>query len=112
MRIEATVPDGRGTALAELASELGLTKSQIIDEAIALFLKAILEARNGRRLVAVGRGGEAVCEIATPTLTQMEWMLARVPVTVSAQAVERMAELIAQPPEPGQALKAAFAQVP
>lgn len=112
MRIEATVPDSRGTALAELASELGMTKSQIIDEAIALFLKVILEARNGRRFMAVGQGGEAACEIATPTLTQMEWMLARVPVTVSARAAERMAELIAKPPKPNQALKAAFAEIP
>lgn len=110
MRIEATVPDSRGTALAELASELGLTKSQIIDEALALFLKVILEARNGRRLVAVGQGGEAACEIATPTLTQMEWVLHRTQITVGAQTMERMADLIAHPPEPNQALKAALSE--
>ena len=46
VRIEATVPDSRGTALAERASELGLTKSQIIDEALALFLK-VTKDRNG-----------------------------------------------------------------
>ncbi|MBM3204224.1 hypothetical protein FJZ55_10025, partial [Candidatus Woesearchaeota archaeon] len=59
MRLEATVPDSRGATLLELASDLGLTKSQVIDEALALFLEVILDARNGRCLVASGQGCEA-----------------------------------------------------
>ena len=39
MRIEATVPNSRGIALQELAEQLGLSKSQVIDEALAQFLK-------------------------------------------------------------------------
>lgn len=112
MRIEATVPDSRGAALAELASDLGLTKSQIIDEALALFLKVILEARNGRRLVAVGSGGEAAREITTPTLTQLAWMLHRSPVTVSPKALDGIADLISHPPKPTEALKAALTEAP
>ena len=47
MRLEATVPDIRGTALQELADELGMSRSQLTDEALALFLKAALENRPG-----------------------------------------------------------------
>jgi hypothetical protein len=112
VRIEATVPDSRGAALAELASDLGLTKSQIIDEALALFLKVILEARNGRRLVTVGSGGEAACEITTPTFTQVEWMLRRSLVTVNPKGLEGIADLISHPPKPTEALKAALTEAP
>lgn len=112
MRIEATVPDSRGAALAELAHDLGMTKSQIIDEALALFLKVILEARNGRRLVTVGAAGDAACEIASPSLTQMEWMLRRAPLVISAGGLERIADLVSDPPEPTEALKAALAEAP
>ena len=112
MRVEATVPDSRGVALVELAKELGLTKSQVIDEALALFLKVVLEARNGRRLVAMGPGGDATCEIATPTLTQLEWMLSRAPLHLGTEAVERVADLISHPPEPNTALKAALSEAP
>ena len=53
MRLEATVPDSRGTAIVELAEELGLSRSQLIDEALALFLKAVVEVRRGNRLVTM-----------------------------------------------------------
>ena len=53
MRLEATLPDSRGDALVKLADELGLSRSQVVDEAVALFLKAVLEIRRGRRLVTV-----------------------------------------------------------
>ncbi len=46
---------------------------------------------------------------ATPTAaaTQKDWVLGRRPVVVSTQAMKRMAELIAHPPEPNEALRAA-----
>jgi hypothetical protein len=50
--------------------------------------------------------GDQPNESTTLTVAPTDWMLARVPVTVSAQAVERMAEVIAHPPEPNEALKA------
>jgi len=53
MRLEATVPESRGSAVQELADELGLSRSQIIDEALSLFIKAVLEIRRGRRLVTL-----------------------------------------------------------
>ena len=56
MRVEATLPDSRGLALGQLAEELGLSRSQIIDEALGLFLKAVMEVRHGHRLVTMGAG--------------------------------------------------------
>jgi hypothetical protein len=43
MRLEATIPESRGTAVVKLAEELGLSRSQIVDEALSLFMKAVLE---------------------------------------------------------------------
>ena len=48
MRLAATVPDNRGSAVLELADELGLSRSQLIEEALALFLKAVLETDTDR----------------------------------------------------------------
>ena len=52
MRLEATIPDSRANAVVKLADELA-ERSQIIDEALALFLKAVVEVRRGRRLVTM-----------------------------------------------------------
>ena len=112
MRIEATVPDSRGVALKELADELGLSKSQLIDEALALFFKVVMEARKGRQLVSVGTPGELPCEIATPSLTQLEWTNARQGLTLASSVVERMADLIASPPAPNASLRAALTEEP
>jgi len=74
MRLEATLPDSRGDALVKLADELGLTRSQVVDEAVGLFLKAVLEIRRGRRLVTVDAVTPGpLCEMATPTLATLEW---------------------------------------
>jgi hypothetical protein len=68
MRLEATIPDSRGTAVQALVDELGLTRSQIIDEALSLFVKAVLEVRRGRRLLTVDpQNAQATCELVTPS---------------------------------------------
>jgi hypothetical protein len=91
MRVEATIPESRGSAVAELAEELGLSRSQIVDEALALFLKAVIEVRRGRRLLMVGPGPSAPsCEIATPTLSALEWAGEPRRVELPARAVARM----------------------
>ncbi|MFT5433235.1 MAG: hypothetical protein ACI9OJ_003940 [Myxococcota bacterium] len=110
MRVEATVPDSRGVALKQLADELGLSKSQVVDEALALFLKVVMEARRGRRFMAVGQGGEAACEIATPSLTQLEWMFSRTPVEMAPAALEEITRLVNEPPAPNAALTAALSE--
>jgi hypothetical protein len=108
MRLEATVPDSRGAAVQELADQLGLSRSQIIDEALSLFLKAVLEIRQGRRLVTQDlRGSQALCELTTPTLTTLEWALSSEKLTLPDTALAKMQERLDAPAEPGARLKAA-----
>lgn len=109
MRLEATVPDSRGAAVAELADKLGLSRSQLIDEALALFLKAVMEVRRGRRLVTLDPNSEApACELATPTLSALEWTQNPQKLDLSPKAIAKMQELIESPPPPTEALEAAF----
>lgn len=108
MRLEATIPDSRGTAIVELVDELGLSRSQIVDEALALFLKAVLEVKRGRRLVTVDpRSSQPACEIATPTLAALEWALKPEKIELAPQALARMQELAEAAPEPSPHLRAA-----
>jgi hypothetical protein len=108
MRLEATVPDSRGAALVELSQELGLSRSQLVDEALALFLKVIMEVRRGRRLVTVDREGtEPRCELTTPTLSALEWAQKPAKLTLPAEAFAKIAELSADPPAPSHRLKTA-----
>lgn len=108
MRVEATVPDNRASALQELAEELGLSRSQVIDEALALFLKAVMEIRQGRRLATLDPANHgAACELTTPTLTALEWALRPEKLVLSEAAVERMTEALKSPPAPGRRLRTA-----
>ena len=108
MRLEATVPDNRGSAALQLADELGLSRSQLIDEALALFLKAVLEVRRGRRLVTLDPNSSApACEIATPTLAALEWALKPSKVQLPAEALAKMQALAGSAPAPSPRLKAA-----
>lgn len=107
MRVEATLPDSRGLALGQLAEELGLSRSQIVDEALGLFLKAVMEVRRGHRLVTMG-AGQATCELSTPTLAALEWTAHAKPLVLSDSAVEKMADLLDRPPAPNARLTEAF----
>lgn len=108
MRLVATIPDSRGRAALELADELGLSRSQLIDEALTLFLHAVLEARRGRRLVSIEVGGRGpVCEMATPTLAALEWAQKPEKLELPPEAVARVQELAAAPARPGARLSAA-----
>ena len=107
MRIEATVPKARGVALTELAEELCLSRSQILDEALALYMNVVMEVRRGRRLVTMGSTGTAdiLREIVTPTLAQIEWTAHRQNLVVSNEALQKIRELVDNPPEAPEALK-------
>src|SRR5262249_26815505 len=108
MRLEATIPENRGTAVVQLADELGLTRSQLIDEALTLFLKAVLEVKRGRRLVTMDpRTSQPACELATPTLSALEWALQPQPLAVPADAVAKMRALAEAAPKAGPRLRAA-----
>lgn len=111
MRLEATLPDSRGQALNDLAHDLGVNRSQLVDEAIGLFLKAILEIRRGHRIVSMS-GTAPACELSTPTLATLEWSTVEWAIQpqrlqISAQEMERIAEILENPPEPSERLKAA-----
>jgi hypothetical protein len=108
MRLEATIPDNRGAAVLELAKELGLSRSQLVDEALALFLKALLEVRRGRRLVTIDpQSLQPACEMATPTLSALEWAMRSEKIDLPPKALARMHELVEAPPKPGPGLRAA-----
>jgi uncharacterized protein (DUF1778 family) len=105
--VEATLPDSRGQVLDQLADDLGLSRSQVIDEAVGLFLKAVIEAQRGHRLVTLA-GDEPACELSTPTPAAMEWTARRQPLVLSDPAVGRIAGLLDNPPAPGARLAQAF----
>lgn len=108
MRIEATVPESRGQAVQELAEQLGLSKSQIVDEALALFLKAVIELRRGRRLVTQDPDNhQSTCELTTPTLTTLEWALTVGTIELPEAALSKMQALVEAAPAPGARLRAA-----
>jgi DNA-binding FadR family transcriptional regulator len=113
MRVEATVPDARAMALDEMAVELGVSRSQIIDEALSLFLKAVLEVRQGRRVVSMGPAGSlSTTEIVTPTLAQLEWTAHRQALALSAAAVKKVAALASRPAKPNANLRKLMASRP
>jgi hypothetical protein len=108
MRLEATVPESRGQAVDQLATELGMSRSQVVDEAISVFLQVVLNARRGRRLLAVDPEAKSeACAIMTPTLAALEWTARPQALHVSENALEKMRVLITQPVEPNAQLREA-----
>ena len=108
MRFEATIPDNRGNAAVQLAEELGLSRSQLIDEALALFLKAVVEVKRGRRLVTLDpRSSEPACELASPTLSALEWALKPELLELPDEAITKMRELAEAAPRASSRLRAA-----
>jgi hypothetical protein len=108
MRFEATIPDNRANAAVRLAEELGLSRSQLIDEALALFLKAVMEVRRGRRLVTLDpSSAHPACELATPTLSALEWAQKPEKLDLSAAALTRAQKLADAAPAPSPRLRAA-----
>jgi hypothetical protein len=108
MQLEAIVPESRGTAVVQLAEELGLSRSQLIDEALSLFLQVVFEVRRGRRLVMVDPVTKGtVGELATPTLMALEWAANPQKLTLSPAAIAQIEELVDAPPLPSARLKEA-----
>jgi len=98
-------------ALEQLARDLGISRSQVIDEALALFIKAVLEARKGRRLASFSsEGAQPLCEVVTPSLAQLEWIGHRHSLDLSRDAVEAIGEMVENPPKPNKRLKKLLSQ--
>jgi hypothetical protein len=107
-RIEATIPDQRAEQVKQLEQELGLSKSQLVDEGLAILAKAVAETRQGRRLGFVGKD-QKVTEFTSPTLSLVEWAIEREPLKLSGAAFEQVKGLIERPPAPNAALSKAMA---
>jgi hypothetical protein len=108
MRLEATIPDPRGAAVVQLADELGLSRSQLIDEALTLFLKAVVEVKRGRRLVLLDPvTSQPACELATPTLSALEWAQTPQKLPLSPRELAKMRALVKAPPKPTARLRKA-----
>jgi hypothetical protein len=108
MRLEATIPDSRGTAVVQLADELGLSRSQLVDEALTLFLKVVLEVRRGRRLVTLDpNSATPACELATPTLAALEWAMKTEKLQMPPEALAKIKALAQDAPAPSPRLRAA-----
>ena len=109
-RIEATIPEPRFEQVRHLEKELGLTKSQIVEEAIGLFFKAVLEVKRGHRVGFVAEDKEFLLEFTSPALSQVEWAAHQETIRLSDRGFDRMQQLLAEPPVPTPALKAAVAR--
>lgn len=110
MRLEATIGDRRAEQLETLAEELGVSKSQLIEEALALFIRAAMEHKRGRKLAIMGDGTEPMCEIVSPSLTHLDWTFHREQIVVSPEGAARIGKLVAHPPQPGPALRRALSR--
>jgi hypothetical protein len=105
-RIEATIPDPRLKQVQDLEAELGLSKSQIVDEALALLFKAVAETRQGKRVGFVGSQGQ-VTEFSSPSLSLLEWAVDRNPIVLTNSSFERVVEMTSAPARANAALKRA-----
>ena len=110
MRFEATLPQARGEALVALAKELGLSRSQLMDEALALFLKTVLEVKRGRRPVFIESSGQIASEFVSPTLAHLEWTGHQQQLELSHEEIAKLASLLEDEPKPNEALLRAVAE--
>jgi hypothetical protein len=70
--------------------------------------KAVLEVRRGRRLVTLDpSSSQPACEMATPTLSALEWALKPEKLALPEAALAKMHELAEAAPQPSQRLRAA-----
>lgn len=105
-RVEATVPEARSRQLQALAEELGVSRSQVVEEALALYLTAAVEVRRGRRVALCDAvTGHAVRELLTPGLSQLEWSAEHEHLQLHDAAFDSVATALEKPRAPNDALK-------
>ena len=51
MRVDATIPDTDGKQLVKVSKELGLSRSELVSEAVSFFIRLSLEVKAGRLLL-------------------------------------------------------------
>jgi hypothetical protein len=111
MRLETTISETRREQLRALQAELKLSKSQVVDEALSMFLKAYMETKRGNRLAIVERGTQrTICEIASPSLSQVEWASFRRSLKLAPSATKKVRQMVERPASPTPALRKTMAR--
>jgi len=111
MRLEATIPDTRYAQLSELADELQVPKSTLVEEALSVLLTGLIEARHGRRFAIIDPATQRVIsQVATPLLMQLEWATHREKVSLSRTEAGKLEDLLENPPAPTPRLRKAMAR--
>jgi hypothetical protein len=72
-RLQATLPAPYETQLKQLSEELQLGTSDVVEEALSFFTKAVLETRRGLRVAFVDEQRHVLAEYSSPSLTRLEW---------------------------------------
>ncbi len=104
-RLEATIPEPRLEQVRWLERELGLSKSQIVDEALSVFAKLVMEAKRGHRTCFID-AQERIREFTSPALAQLEWEAHRERIVLPDADFDRVQQTLDNPPKPGAALRA------
>lgn len=103
-RLETTIPEPRLEQVKWMERELGLTKSQIVDEALSLFAKLVMEAKRGCRPCLID-AQDRLREFTSPTLAHLEWGTYRERLVLPDGDFDRVQRTIKNPPSPNPALK-------
>lgn len=72
-RLQAMLPAPYETQLEQLRTVLQIDNTEVIKEALSFFAKAVLEARQGRRVAFVDEKHHVLAEYSSPSLTRLEW---------------------------------------
>ena len=97
MRLETTLPEIRREQLRMLQAELKLTKSQVIDEALSIFIQAHMETKRGNRLAIIDADGRQTGEVASLALSQIEWAAFSKRLNLSTTAVRKIRRMTKHP---------------
>ena len=110
MRLETTISETRCEQLNALQAELKLSKSQVVDEALSMFLKAYMETKRGNRLAIIDPEGRQTVEVSSPALSQVEWASFRRSLKLGTAAAKTVKRMIGRPAAPTAALRKAMAR--
>ena len=108
-RLQATLPAPAMEQLQRLREELGLDTSAVVQEAIDLFAKAVLEARRGCRMAFISAAQPSVIrEYSSPSLTRLEWAAqsGKEQIVLPEGDFDRVSASLRSPAKPAPALRA------
>lgn len=108
-RLQASLPTFSMKELARLSEEFGVDKSMVVQEALSLFSKAALEARQGSKLAFLSASAPGVVrEFSTPLLSHLEQTAHLGPeeITLPDADFDRVVATLDEPAAPTAALRA------